>query len=139
MNFSKFEETKKTSIKCHHPPGGNSNFSLGWSGESAPAKNNQSKAQNFNILTGEANTTPSNLVDQENINQINVQTENVEFAEPLASGKFSKTPRANLNLFGNYETNDKTTNSIKVTNAPGGKSNVFLGGDNTSYNEYRRK
>lgn len=138
MNFDKFQGNGQTSIKCHHPPGGNSSFSLGWNGENTPTKRTMSRQlskSRLNIITNELNPENQENMTNSQLN-INVIT---EFLEPMTkSQKFANTPRSKLNLFGNYE-NAERTNSIKVSNAPGGRSNVLLGSDNTSYNDYRRK
>ena len=162
MNFDGFNrENKKTSIKCHHPPGGSANFSLGWTNqgnkENGQAKPDQKQKSNFNVLTGEG--TPyayQNVVvkseDKENennancvnINQVNEASNFLEFNDNSKKTSIKtdySMGKNNLNIFNNdISLNAKNSNSsIKVACTPGGKSSVFFGDDRTSYEEYRKK
>lgn len=139
-----FPDGKLTSIKCHQAPGGNSSFNVAWTSDNSKPRRSHSRRgsiSNLNTITGETNQVYADFYEnQENTTQSNLNTQaNDGFAQPIPkSGKFANTPRGTLNLFGNYD-NIQKPNSIKVSNAPGGKSNVLLGDDATSYNEYRTK
>jgi hypothetical protein len=150
MNFQ--ESKKVSSIKCHHPPGGSTNFSLGWGNINSynqptsqrSLKRSDSKTD-FNIITGEAyNLNVMNVEEKENMNVSNKETISaIEMVEDTNT-KTMKAPydysKQKMNLF-DTEKNlySEKTSSIKITYAPGGKSNVFLGDDKTSYEEYRKK
>lgn len=60
MDFSKQDGT--TSVKVHHAPGGQSNFSLGWDGAEQPkktqpkAEQSSTQAQNQNVSNQPAHT-----------------------------------------------------------------------------------
>lgn len=124
MNFDKYQEEKISSVKCHHPPGGNSNFSLNWENTTTPLTPTKKQfKQVSNIKFNEQ----ENQFNSQNLNQIENKGK-----------KCPTTPKGKLNLFGNYDHSEKV-NSIKISNAPGGNSNFFFGTDNTSYNEYKRK
>jgi hypothetical protein len=115
---------KVQSIKCQQAPGGNSTFQFQWKepAPTTPTKTRNRSKVNYNIINYE-----SDPYNKENTTSPNVQS--------IKTNGYSKS---NFNLTGNYETNDKTK-SIKVTTAPGGRSNIIFGNDSTNYEDYRRK
>jgi hypothetical protein len=129
---------KKTinSIKCQQQPGGNSNFSFTWKndGHIEPRRRNSRSGSRskYNILTNE-NT------DMMNINTVNNYDVNDDGKKSgLKTNYEIGKPKMNLfddqkNIYANK------SSSIKVQNAPGGKSNIILGSDSSNYEDYRRK
>src|SRR5574343_518397 len=111
--------TKSQSIKCNHPPGGSTNFSFGW-------------GQNLDNSSRDLKMT-STKITQTTDNKENTQYyTNREVAKNTAKPTFS--------LFdSNYAESSNKSSSIKITYAPGGKSNIVLGSDSRNYDEYRQK
>jgi hypothetical protein len=115
---------KVQSKRCHQAPGGNSTIQLNWEGQApaTPTKTRNRSKVNYNIIN--CQDDPFN---KENTNSPNVHS--------IKTAGYSKS---NFNLTGTYEANDKAK-SIKVTTAPGGRSNIIFGNDSSNYEEYRRK
>lgn len=157
MNFDKMGQEKISSIKCHHPPGGSTNFNLNWGSEDikvARSLQRTNSKTNFNIITGEGL-----MEDKENVIFNNKMTNNSEVININSMDKGGKIlpnlkedskkcsiktdyegGKNQFNLFGaDTPRGTNKVSSIKVTYAPGGKSNVFLGDDKTSYNDYRTR
>lgn len=112
------------SIKCKQSPGGNSQFSLGWSNSEpevyVPKMKRSNSKVNYNIVSNELYDQNGNVKtdDKENYSSVNVnQIVNVE---PMSNG-------------------DEKKSSTKVTQAPGGKSTICFGNDSASYDDYRKK
>ena len=130
------DNKKIASIKCQHPPGGNTNFSFNWKNEGQPEQRrmrsrSNSRNKNFNIISNE-NT------DMMNINAINCGNSDEGKKSAIKTNYEVGKPKMNLfdeqkNVYGSKP------NSIKVHHAPGGRSNIILGDDSTNYEEYRRK
>ncbi len=150
MNFDNYGECKKSSMKRQYPPGGSSNFSLGWESDLQPIpQKTSSKGANFNIITGNYNSNGEVDVKFQNPQETTENKENypsvniIPFDDKNDYMKLSiKTDfkRSNFSLFNNdSNVSQDKPNSIKVTYAPGGKSSVLLGNDSTSYEEYRKK
>jgi hypothetical protein len=157
MNFDKMNENKKSSIKCHFPPGGTGNFSLGWGNDEMPkrVRTHQRSDSNsdFNIITGEGFINQSvKVVDKENyniMNEKNTQNSNVSVGKILPClNRDSKsesiktkyeTGKNQFNIFNENTAGNTDKSSIKVAYAPGGKSNFNFGDDKSSYEEYRKK
>ena len=155
MNFDSFNrDMKKTSIKCHHPPGGNTNFSLGWT-KPEPVNAKVPFDHSSHISVGAVNledkenmTIVGNTQKAENLYMNSYENSKSNFLNFQADSKKNQaiktdysTGKNNFNIFNEKECDMAygKASSIKVTYAPGGKSNVIFGDDNTSYNEYRKK
>lgn len=119
--------TKVQSLKCNFPPGGQSNFQMGWGMPNDPVSRN-TKFSNKNY--GSNYNSVSNG-DKENVNKMNMM------AGISTQSKESGYGKAKINLFNEYNYAEKTP-SIKVSQNPGGKSNVCFGTDSSNYEEYRR-
>ena len=147
MNFENFNaDNKKTSIKCHHPPGGSSSFSMGWENNQmnpgVKGTSNKNKESSFNIFNGQSYQSV-NEEDKENVsvNKISdfAQTQmtnngptffdNFNDSSKTSSIKTNyETGKPQYNIFNSDNSNDfKQNSSIKVSNTPGGKSTVFFG------------
>lgn len=50
MNFDKFQDTKKTSVRTNAPPGGKSNFSLAWDNTPSTTTTNSTTSNKKVIL-----------------------------------------------------------------------------------------
>jgi hypothetical protein len=123
------------SIKCQQQPGGNSNFSFTWKndGQSEPRrmKSRSGSRSKYNILTNE-NT------DMMNINAVNYYDNTEDGNKGLKTNYEVGKPKMNIfneqkNIYANK------ASSIKVQNAPGGRSNIVLGTDSSNFEDYRRK
>jgi hypothetical protein len=156
MNFESYnKENKKTSIKCHQAPGGNTNFSLGWGSENTSVPQNRShkrsnSGSDYNIISGEKFTTNETVKteDKENVsvNKTQPMMHNNGFLNFNNQDKnFSiktnyETGKNQFDIFKNEQPDgSKTHSSIKVQHAPGGNSNFTFGNDSTGYDEYRKK
>ena len=129
MNFDG-NNNKVQSVKCNFPPGGQSNFSLGWGQQTEPV-NKGPKYSGKNYGTNCENNSVSNS-DKENVNRMNI------IAGMSTQNKDSGYGKSKINLFNDYNYSEKTT-SIKISQTPGGKSYVCFGSDSSNYEEYRRK
>ncbi len=138
MNFESYnKDSKKTSIKCHHPPGGSANFSLGWTksetfAAKVPFDHNPYPKDAVNVEDKENNTFMSNS-NQGTFLNFNDEAKKTTIKTDYSNGK------NNFNIFNENVGNVDKTKSIKVACAPGGKSNFVFGDDTTSYEDYRRK
>ena len=130
MNFNNNNNLPKNeSLKCNFPPGGNANFQVGWGQGSEPVNSNKQGQKNYG---SDINYTSNNNFDKENVNKSN-----------LLAGKSTQTKdcgygKPKFNIFNETNYSEKNP-SIKVNHMPGGKSNVYLGGDSSNVEEYRRK
>jgi len=132
------DSKKVQSIKCQYPPGGNTNFSFAWKneGQMDPRRINRSRSgsrSKYNIITNVANEN----TDMMNINTVNNNGDDGKKSAIKTNYEVGK-PKMNLfddqkNVYGGK------ASSIKVQNAPGGRSNIILGNDSTNYEDYRRK
>ena len=130
MNFNNNNKVPKSeSLKCNFPPGGNANFSVGWGQSSEPVKSLNQTGKNYG---SNLNYTSNNQFDKENVNKSNI------IAGVSTQNKDSGYGNAKFNVFKDTNYSDKSS-SIKVNHMPGGKSNVYLGNDSSSYNDYRKK
>jgi hypothetical protein len=152
-------QDKKTSIKCHHPPGGSSNFSFNWGNNVQDTNSRQTirstSKTKYNIINGLNNvdaysfsTVKPEEKENMNINLVPV-TGSEDFEVPDAKKQTTissvssiktnyQSGKAKLNIFNGDSADEKST-SIRVNHAPGGKSTVCFGNDSTSYEQYRRK
>jgi len=116
------------SVKCNFPPGGQTNFQMGWGLPNDPVtKDTKLTSKNYG-----SNYNTVNVNDKENFNKMNI------IAGVSTQSKDSGYGKPKINLFQDYNYAEKTT-SIKVTQNPGGRSNVCFGTDSSNYEEYRRK
>lgn len=127
MNFEG-NTNKIQSVKCNFPPGGQSNFQMGWGLPNEPVSrdtkvSSKNYASNYNSV---------NNADKENVNKSNFMAGMSTQSKDAGYGK------SKINLFSDYNHSEKTQ-SIKVSQNPGGKSNVCFGTDSSNYEEYRRK
>jgi len=130
MNFNNNNNIPKNqSLKCNYPPGGNSNFSVGWGQGPEPVNSLKQTGKNYG---SNINYTSNGNFDKENVNKSNLsagvttQTKNAGYGKP----KFD--------IFNGTDYSEKSS-SIKVNHMPGGKSNVHFGNDSSNYEEYRKK
>jgi hypothetical protein len=143
MNSSNGFE-KKNSLKINFPPGGNSNFSLGWNKEgtqaTTPRHQRSNSKTNFNIVTGQDYT---DVIEKENYSSNIQDFRQPQYIEPVKKTNAIKTDynRSQFNIFyqNNNLSNQQKQQSIKVGQAPGGQSSVHFGDDSRNYDEYRRK
>src|SRR5690606_24483829 len=110
--------------KCKQSPGGNSSFAFGWSDntQTTPRKQRSRSKVKYNIINYE--TDPYNQDDLPK--------------QATPSIKTAGYTKSQFNLSGDYTANDKV-HSLKVTAAPGGRSNIVFGNDSTNYEDYRRR
>lgn len=120
---------KVQSVKCNFPPGGQSNFVMGWGQTNEPVIRN-TKYPNKNYNTNDYNSVNSG--DKENVNKLNI------VAGITTQNRDGGYGKAKINLFNDYNYSEKNT-SIKVSQQPGGKSNICFGTDSSNYEEYRKK
>jgi len=150
MNFDKMNEDKKSSIKCHLPPGGIGNFSIGWGSDEVPkrVRTHQRSDSNsdYNIITGEAfqvsQISTVKVSDKENSNQMNIEGKILPCLNRDTKSQSIKTKYDNgKKQFNIFEGSNTTVNigSMKVNQTAGGNSSINFGNDNSSYEEYRRK
>ena len=109
---------EKSSVKLHYAPGGKSNISLGWDGDSQQQKPTQSYQS---YQPGNQGYQPSNNQQQQSYGQQN----NYSNARPDLYGKSAP--------FATDDNNSNTKTSVKVHHAPGGQSNFSLGNEQTDY------
>lgn len=119
MNFNNNNKVAKNeSLKCQYPPGGNTNFSLGWGQKAEPVN---SKSQNTGKNYGSnIQYTSNNFFDKENVNNNNV------LAGVSTQNKENGYGKPKFNIFNETNYSEKSS-SIKVNHMPGGKSNVHFG------------
>lgn len=125
---SEGNRTKVQSLRCNFPPGGQSNFQMGWGLPNDPV----TRDTKFSSKNYGSNYNSVNISDKENVNKANIM------AGISTQSKESGYGKAKINLFNEYNYSEKTP-SIKVSQNPGGKSNVCFGTDSSNYEEYRRK
>jgi len=119
---------KIQSVKCNFPPGGQSNFQMGWGLPSEPvSRDSKLSSKNYG---SNYNSVSNN--DKENVNRSNFM------AGMSTQSKESGYGKSKINLFNDYDYCEKTP-SIKISQNPGGKSNVCFGTDSSNYEDYRRK
>jgi len=116
------------SLKCNFPPGGQSNFQMGWGQPNEPV----SKDTKFSMKNYGSNYNSVNINDKENVNKSNIMA---GISTQSKEGGYGK---AKINLFNEYNYLEKTP-SIKVSQQPGGNSNIIFGNDSSNYEEYRRR
>jgi hypothetical protein len=130
MNFNNNNNTQKNqSLKCNYPPGGNTNFSIGWGQGPEPVNSLKQTGKNYG---SNINYTSNGYFDKENINKSNV------IAGISTQTKSAGYGKGKIDIFNGTDYSEKSS-SIKVNHMPGGKSNVYLGNDSSNYEEYRRK
>ena len=121
---------KVNSVRCNFPPGGQSNFQMGWGQSTEPVvKSTKYSAKNY---SSNNNYDSVNINDKENVNKSNI------VAGVCTQNKECGYGQNKVNLFSGYQASEKST-SIKVNQNPGGKSSVCFGTDSSNYEEYRRK
>ncbi len=116
------------SLKCNFPPGGQSNFQMGWGQPNDPV----TKDTNFTIKNYGSNYNTVNNNDKENVNKMNI------IAGMSTQSKDSGYGKAKINLFNDYNYSEKAP-SIKISQQPGGNSKIIFGTDSSNYEEYRKK
>lgn len=124
-------ESEKTSVKVHHAPGGQSNFSLGWGNDQAPQQAqkgkpplNSAKYHNQSSIVfgdepkpaaGQARNQPQNTGKQQAQEAPKVVQEAPkvvqEAPKPAQEQPAKEAPKT----------------SVKVHNPPGGKSSISFG------------
>ncbi len=128
MNFEN-NKNKVQSVKCNFPPGGQSNFQMGWGMPNDPvSRDTKISSKNY---ASNCNTIINNS-DKENVNKVNI------IAGMSTQSKESGYGKAKFNIFNDTNYSEKTP-SIKISQNPGGKSNLCFGNDSSNYEEYRRK
>lgn len=138
MNSERINNTNRP-IKCSQPPGGQANFSFNWNPmPNTPTKRVRSRSKTrYNIINNQDFVEKENV----NINYIKGGSEDffdTESKKPSSIKTTYTTGKNNFNIFTNehaYGT-EKKFESIKVTNAPGGKTNINFGNE---FFDYRRK
>jgi|JI6StandDraft_1071083.scaffolds.fasta_scaffold19071_2 hypothetical protein len=117
-------ESDKTSVKVHHAPGGQSNFSLGW-GNDAPAQQPKgtcycelgNKYHNqSSIVFGDE---PQKPVQQKPAQQAPQPVEQPKPTQPVKAPTEPQQPQ--------QQPQNQQKTSVKVHNPPGGKSSITFG------------
>lgn len=117
-------ESDKTSVKVHHAPGGQSNFSLGW-GNDAPAQQPKGTRRSevgkyhnqSSIVFGEE---PQKPAQQKPVEQAPKPTE--QAPKPAQESKPTQAVQPT-----NEAPQQAAKTSVKVHNPPGGKSSITFG------------
>lgn len=133
-NENNIGETNKTSVKVHHGPGGQSNWSLGWGEEEKPKPGTTfvisvKKYHNQSSVTlgGE-----NEALDEEERKrkELEKKKKEEELNQKLPTYDPKNGGRSNLH-FGDektdYRRKDEVFTSVKVHNPPGGKSSIQFG------------
>lgn len=115
-------ETDKTSVKVHHAPGGQSNFSLGWGNDNAPQQPQQPQKGTSWRYVGKYHNQSSIVFGEE--------PQKPAQQAPKAVVEVQKPVQQGPGQPGNGPTNQATEapkTSVKVHNPPGGKSSITFG------------
>ena len=82
MNYE--NKARNQSLKCNFPPGGNSNFSLGWGQSSEPVKSLDHTGKNYG---SNIQYTSNNYFDKENVNKSKLRMRDTENRSLISSKK----------------------------------------------------
>lgn len=127
-NEGNIGESDKTSVKVHHAPGGQSNFSLGWGNDQAPQQAPKSTSSidlakyhnQSSIVFGDDKPAPQTKNEPK---PVEVPKEAPKVEAPKAQ---QQAPVANQQQQTQAQ-NQPAKTSVKVHNPPGGKSSITFG------------